>query len=280
MTDQPIIRRPAMAGRFYPGSRDRLANVVDTYLSEPIAAQQTPCTPRILIVPHAGYIYSGQTAAVGFAQVKDVTRIILLGGSHQRRFSGAALYQGDFWKTPIDHAPIDQETVTWLAAQPLFDIGNEVHQSEHCLEVQVPFLQQKLPRFGLVPILLSQATKDEINQMARVLVEIMDAYTLLVVSSDLSHYPSLDDARRVDQATVAAILSLDINRLETTIDQQMNAGVDNLSTCACGATAIKVGMQLAHLIGATDAKLLHYTNSGEISGDGARVVGYASIAFC
>jgi MEMO1 family protein len=280
MAEQQTIRHPAMAGRFYPGSRDRLANVVDTYFSEPVAAQQPAINPKILIVPHAGYVYSGQTAAVGFAQIQAVSRIILLGGSHHRRFNGAALYQGDFWKTPIGHAPIDQEAISWLEQQPLFDIGNDVHQPEHCLEVQVPFLQQKLSHFGIVPILLSQASKDEINQMARVLVEIMDDDTLLVISSDLSHYPPQDDAKRIDQAVIEAILSLDIDRLAITINQQMNSGVDNLSTCACAETAIKVGMQAAHLLGATDVTLLRYTNSGQISGDPARVVGYATIAFC
>jgi AmmeMemoRadiSam system protein B len=224
-------------------------------------------------------MYSGQVAATGFAHISPVTRVILLGVSHHEYFSGATLYWGDLWRTPLGSVPVDKETVEKLDGLPHFRENSRIHQSEHGLEVQLPFLQKVLDQFSIVPILLSQLSREMIDDVAQTLVELMDEQTLLVVSTDLSHYPCQEDAQRVDRQTILAILSGDIEELEETINRQMGNNIPNLGTCACGATAVKVAMRMARLMHLEDARLLQYMNSGDVSGSSSRVVGYAAIAF-
>ena len=279
MSDYQYVRFPAMAGKFYSNDPQTLSERVDQLLEAAEIDDEMLLNPRILIVPHAGYMYSGQVAATGFAHIDPVKRVILLGVSHHEYFSGATLYWGDLWRTPLGSVPVDKDTVEQLEAMPSFRENSRIHQSEHGLEVQVPFLQKVLEDFSIVPILLSQMSKEMINDIALALVELMDEQTLLVVSTDLSHYPCQEDAKRVDRQTILAILSKDIGQLEATIDRQMSNSIPNLGTCACGVAAVKVGMRMAQLMQLEDARLLQYMNSGDVSGSSSRVVGYAAIAF-
>lgn len=279
MTAHPQIRFPAVAGTFYSNSQDRLAQMVDRFLDTARQNQLLGYTPRVLIVPHAGYVYSGQVAATGFTHLHDFSRVILLGVSHREIFTGGALYQGDAWQTPLGNVPVDTAIVEHLVACPGFHIDNTVHEAEHSLEVQLPFLQQVLHKFSIVPILLSRAPAEMLKIMAEQLVEVMDARTVLVISSDLSHYPNQDNAQKTDHTTLRAILTRGIDHLDATITAQMRLGIPGLSTCACGATAIKVGMLVAHMIDLDDARILCYANSGDTGGDLTRVVGYAAVGF-
>jgi AmmeMemoRadiSam system protein B len=279
MSDYQYVRFPTMAGKFYSNDPETLSERIDQFLETAAFDDEAIQNPRILIVPHAGYMYSGQVAATGFAHINPVTRVILLGVSHHEYFSGATLYWGDLWRTPLGSVPVDKATVEKLEALPHFRENSRIHQSEHGLEVQLPFLQKVLDEFSIVPILLSQMSKEVIDDVAQTLFELMDEQTLLVVSTDLSHYPCQEDAERVDRQTILAILSGDIDELEATIDRQMGNNIPNLGTCACGATAVKVAMRMAQLMGLEDARLLQYMNSGDVSGSSSRVVGYAAIAF-
>lgn len=279
MSDYQYVRFPAMAGKFYSNDPQALSERVDQFLEAVELDDEVMPNPRILIVPHAGYMYSGQVAASGFAHINPASRVILLGASHHEYFSGATLYWGDTWRSPLGSVPVDKAAVEMLQALPNFRENSRIHQSEHGLEVQLPFLQKVLDDFSIVPILLSQMTQAMVDEIAQALVELMDEHTLLVVSTDLSHYPCQEDAERVDRHTILAILSGDIEELEATIERQMANNIPNLGTCACGATAVKVGMRMAQLMALEDACLLQYLNSGDVSGSSSRVVGYAAIAF-
>ena len=229
--------------------------------------------PRILIVPHAGYFLSGRVAGAGFAQVRDCTTVILLGVSHRSEFETVAVYLGDSWQTPLGTVPIDRDLVLDLvAACPIFRINNGVHKYEHTLEVR-----SVLEDFRIVPLLLGNhlAIRDASAALARV----FNDQTLLVVSSDLSHYLSQTEAEMVDRPTIDAIMSLDPEQFEVVMFRQMRRGMTGLLTCACGASAVEVALRMAQHLRFDQAVLLAYANSGSVTGDSHRVVGYASIAF-
>jgi MEMO1 family protein len=268
------IRQPTVAGRFYPDDPQELAQEVDSFLSD----KGLP-TPKIIIVPHAAYAYSGPTAGIGFTQLKNEKRVILVGTSHRAFFKGAAIYDGDGWQTPLGKVSIDTDVIKKLVTKnPHCHINNDAHSKGHGLEVQLPFLQRVLDEFKIIPILLNQTPHTLIKTIGDSLAAIMDEDTVLVVSSDLSHYPSQADAEIIDRQTIDTILSGDteIFRAETIA---CSRDIPNLSTCACGADAIKVGMRVARKLRLGDIRLLQYSNSGQVSGDSSRVVGYAAIGF-
>ncbi|HLV34763.1 MAG TPA: AmmeMemoRadiSam system protein B [Spirillospora sp.] len=271
------IRKPAFSGLFYPADPDSLREVVRHCLARPAGAATQK--PRILIVPHAGYLYSGPVAGAGFAQVRDCSTVILLGVSHRHSFETVAAYFGMGWQTPLGTVLIDRQMVLKLVNTcPLVSINNSVHRYEHTLEVQLPFLQEVLEDFRIVPLLLgNQAATGEISTA---IAQVLDDQTLLVVSSDLCHYPGRDDAESVDRQTIEAILSADPENFQKVVTGQLRKGVQGLLTCACGATAIEVALRVAQMLCLGQPRLLAYQNSGEVTGDARTVVGYASIAFC
>ncbi|MGD9129219.1 MAG: AmmeMemoRadiSam system protein B [Candidatus Woesebacteria bacterium] len=300
-------RQAAVAGSFYPADSDQLASLIDQYLDSAQSESQQLSksdfkldkSPRILILPHAGYEYSGLVAAIAFSQLKIATikKVFLIGVSHQSWFSKAALSAVESWQTPLGEVAVDQALVKKLAAIDAFEINDNAHAAEHSLEVQLPFLQRlyskaglssvaeaerksKATSFKIIPILLSQLTAKSLETISQALSKVIDEDSLLIVSSDLSHYPDYDDANIVDRKTIEAILSGKIKNFEKTIDQEMVAGYSNLATCACGAEAIKLALRLAQIFKIQNIKLLKYANSGDVTGDRSRVVGYAAIAFC
>jgi hypothetical protein len=275
----PRIRPAAAAGTFYPADPVGLATLVDGWLIG-TGEQATDEQPRILIAPHAGYRYSGAVAAAGFAGLNAVEQVILSGCSHYQHIDGAALCGADRWQTPLGDVTVDQPAMAdLLRSSPLFHVNDGAHQPEHALEVQLPFLQRALDDFTIIPILLSRVSANEAQAMIREVARLVQAGALLVVSSDLSHYPCQADAEQVDRRTIDAILSGDAEHLQTVIDAQMAARVPGLSTCACGAAAIKLALQVARHLHLSAARLLAYTHSGCVSGQTARVVGYAAIGF-
>jgi len=221
--------------------------------------------PKALIVPHAGYIYSGPIAAYGFKILENYQyqNIILLGPSHHFSFQGLASSPAGYWETPLGK-------ITCLGKKDLKELkktkeiieSSEIHEPEHCLEVEIPFLQVVLKEFQIVCFLTGELNTKAI---AKVLGSLVDEETLILVSSDLSHYYSYEEAQKLDKVTIDAILDNDIKRLEEFGE-------------ACGKTGIEVLMEIAknkHW----QPKLLKALNSGDITGDKSQVVGYSSIVY-
>lgn len=277
------VRPPAVARAFYPGEPDVLREKVNSFFSgvRPYVKKQGLLS--ILVVPHAGYEYSGGVAAAGFKQLKsrNYSKVILLGGSHQAWVEGAVIDDYDAWETPLGQVGLDKKL-----AQNIVDeckgvsFANSAHAQEHSLEVEVPFLQMVLDDFKIVPILLGQADDRLLESLADVLAKNMTDKTLVIVSTDLSHYPSYGMANEVDRATIDSILSGGAADFQKTIDEQMAKSLSGLDTCACGHGAVKLGMILAKKLGKGEWQLLKYANSGDVPmGDKQRVVGYAAIGY-
>lgn len=260
------VRRPAVAGAFYPGQGPALASTVDNLLRAAQAQVNGSVeVPKALIVPHAGYIYSGPTAALAYAQLAaargTIRRVVLLGPVHRVAVRGLALPGATAFATPLGEIPIDLDAVATLAHLPQVVTSPAAHAPEHSLEVQLPFLQTVLQDFTLLPLAVGDATPTEVAQVLETLWG--GPETLVVVSSDLSHFLPYRTAQGVDQGTVQRILNLD-----GPIQHEQ----------ACGGTPINGLLLVArhhHLI----PRLLELCNSGDTAGDKQRVVGYTAIAF-
>lgn len=256
------IRQPAVAGTFYPAPPQQLARDVQQFL---VAAHPPELVPKALIVPHAGYIYSGAVAATAYAALKIIAsrirRVVLLGPTHRVAVRGLALPGADAFDTPLGALRIDAEAVQAIAHLPQVMVSAQAHAQEHSLEVQLPFLQTVLPDFKLLPLAVGMATAEEV-------AEVLEALwggdeTLIVISSDLSHFLPYSTARRVDSASAQNILDLAHG---LTHEQ------------ACGATPIN-GLLLAARHHHLAPHVLDLRNSGDTAGSHDSVVGYASFAF-
>lgn len=258
----PTVRPPAVAGLFYPADPRQLAQEIRDFLA---AARPHTLSPKALIAPHAGYIYSGAIAASAYATLQDVSphirRVVLLGPTHRVAVRGLALPDAEAFDTPLGQVKLDTEGMRAIAHLPQVTISGEAHALEHSLEVQLPFLQSVLSDFVLLPLAVGTATADEV---AEVLEAIWGGEeTLIVISSDLSHYLPYAMAQSVDGKTVQDIVS-------------MHTGLNHEQ--ACGATPIN-GMILAARKHDLVPHLLDLRNSGDTAGSKNQVVGYASIAF-
>jgi len=249
---------------FYPATARELARDIDDMLAHSAAAVPAPGFPKALIVPHAGYIYSGAVAAEAYARLRAargiVRRVVMLGPCHRVPVRGLALPEATSFATPLGQIRIDQEAVKALAGLPQVVVSSAVHAEEHALEVQLPFLQRVMGEFSLVPLVVGAATPEEVFEVIDKLWGGVE--TLFVISSDLSHYHPYDEARAIDRRTVQAILDY-----STAIDHEQ----------ACGATPV-TGMLLAARRHRLNIELLDLRNSGDAAGGRARVVGYASFA--
>jgi len=276
-----MIRPTAVAGSFYPANKKELQNQINSFLNQ--VEKKTDKSINILIVPHAGYDYSGFVAATGFKQIegKVINKVIIIGPSHQAWFDGAAIDENDSWQTPLGEVVIDKTLANNLVNKEndIF-FSSQPHNQEHSLEVELPFLQTVLKEFKIVPILLSNTNDQVIEKLADLISQNINPKTLLVISSDLSHYPDYQTANQVDQKTIEAILSGKPEKFNQTINQQMNEGWPELKTCACGEKAIKVAMLVAQKLGKGEWQLIKYLNSGDTEiGDKSKVVGYAAITW-
>lgn len=261
-----LIRQPAVAGTFYPGKGQALANEVHRLLANAtVPHAQAQAIPKALIVPHAGYIYSGATAASAYACLQAaaglIRRVVLLGPVHRVPVRGIATPDVDVFSTPLGDIAVDTDAIATLAHLPQMTVSGHAHALEHSLEVQLPFLQTVLPSFKLVPLAVGEASAREVAEVLAALWGGQE--TLIVVSSDLSHYLPYADARATDHKTVDHILRLDGPLTHTQ---------------ACGATPIN-GLLLAARARDMHTQLLDQCNSGDTAGDRQRVVGYAAVAF-
>jgi AmmeMemoRadiSam system protein B/AmmeMemoRadiSam system protein A len=258
------VRPAAVAGLFYPGHQVELARDILGMLEQTREAPLVPGFPKALIVPHAGYIYSGAVAAHAFALLRPaagiVKRVVVLGPCHRVAVRGLALPGAAGFETPLGTIPVDEEAVRAIADLPQVVSFPATHAREHSLEVQLPFLQQVLREFKLLPLVVGSATAEEVAAVVERLWG--GPETLFVISSDLSHYRGYEAAREIDGRTVQAILDF-----RTDIDHEQ----------ACGATPV-TGFLLAAKRRGMRIELLDARNSGDTAGGRDRVVGYASFA--
>ncbi|WP_415259268.1 AmmeMemoRadiSam system protein B [Thauera phenylacetica] len=259
------IRPAAVAGQFYPRDERVLRTQLAEMLSTAVAFESAPA-PKAIIVPHAGYMYSGPVAASAYALLaplrERIRRVVLLGPTHRVAVRGFALPAAQRFATPLGEVPVARGD--WEALQVRDDVlvDDRPHAEEHCLEVQLPFLQVCLERFEIVPVLVGDASPEATASLIESLWG--GPETLILISSDLSHYLSYREAQWSDRAAVDQVLEL-------------RAGLNHEQ--ACGATPINGLLHAArkhHL----QALLLDLRNSGDTAGDRSRVVGYTSIAFC
>ncbi len=281
------VRAPAVAGSFYPGNAKELEKTVDGFLAK---ATVVPIDGTLVAItaPHAGYEYSGQVAAHSFALLKGrrFTRVVVIAPCHIEAFPFSSIYDGDSYATPLGNIPVDKEFARKLTAQnPLIKISGRGHgiiqgRGEHALEVELPFLQRALGEFELVPIVMG----DQNYEMERALgvaiaklirqgrpkssTEPFD--TLIVASSDLSHFHPYDEAVRLDRKTLNALEEYDYFNMSQNFDRRIWE--------ACGGGPIVAAMIAAERLGANRAQVLKYANSGDVTGDKSRVVGYGAAA--
>lgn len=260
------VRPPAVAGMFYPGTPAVLGSAVRAYLAEARSpADPEVLLPKALIVPHAGYVYSGPVAASAYCRLaagrKTIRRIVLLGPVHRVPVRGLVLPSSTAFSTPLGTVAVDPAAAARALEMSQVGVNEAAHAPEHSLEVQLPFLQTVLENFQIVPLAVGDASAEEV---ALVIEQLWGGpETLIVISSDLSHYHSYAAARQLDHGTAAAILSLD-----SSLDHEQ----------ACGATPIN-GLALCAQRRGLKAELIDLRNSGDTAGDKARVVGYAAFAF-
>lgn len=260
------IRSPAVAGMFYPGSLSALSNEVEDFLAG--AGAGAGMLPKALIVPHAGYVYSGAVAASAYACVAPwratIRRVVLLGPTHRVAIRGLALPTAAVFATPLGQVPLDTEAMAALLALPQVQLNDAAHAQEHSLEVQLPFLQTVLEEFKLLPLAVGMASSEEVAEVLELVWG--GPETLIVISSDLSHYHAYADAQRLDRETARQIVAL-------------HALANHEQ--ACGATPVN-GLLLCARRHGMQAQLLDLRNSGDSpagAGDPSRVVGYGAFAF-
>jgi AmmeMemoRadiSam system protein B len=255
-----------VAGFFYPDDRAELEEAVAGYLAAVPAVPDTAKIPKALIVPHAGYVYSGAVAASAYARVASqrevIRRVILLGPSHRVALRGLAASSADDFATPLGSVPLDREAIDSILELPQVQILDAAHRDEHSLEVQLPFLQYLLADFSLVPLSVGDAEPEEVDEVIERLWG--GEETLIVVSSDLSHFYDYETARDLDSATTRAIEALDPH------------GLDHES--ACGRVPARGLLVAAKQRGLT-VETVDLRSSGDTAGNKREVVGYGSYVF-
>jgi AmmeMemoRadiSam system protein B len=262
----PLSVRPAaVAGSFYPGSPDKVRTAIREAFADAVIPATDAVVPKALVVPHAGYVYSGAVAASAYARIiparSTIRRVVLMGPSHRVYVRGLAVPSVDAFRTPLGIVPIDAGGRDVALGLPGVRVDDRAHADEHSLEVQLPFLQSVLDDFALIPFSVGDATADEV---AAVLEACWGgSETLVVISTDLSHYHRYDDATRLDARTAAAIVAC---RPDAVDDHD-----------ACGAYPLRGLLQVASEHGLS-VEQLDLRNSGDTAGDHDRVVGYGAFA--
>ena len=268
-----ILRRPAVAGRFYPRDPDDLRTEANGYLSQSISSNLQPVKAIGCIAPHAGYMYSGHVAGAVFARIEIPKLCVVICPNHTGMGRALAIMCEGAWETPLGDVPIDTEFAAALKRRyPVLQDDSAAHRAEHAAEVELPFLQLLQPDLRFVPIALGIGQFETLEQLGMALADVVGAQkepVLIVASSDMNHYESDVVTRTKDHRAIERILTLDARGLYDVVTQQ------NISMCGFGpATAM---LTAARQLGARSAQLVKYATSGDISGDREMVVGYAGV---
>jgi MEMO1 family protein len=276
------IREPAAAGSFYPSSESELRAMITKYLAA--APDEKPSGDIIAAVaPHAGYVYSGAVAARTFKQLAgiDFETIVVIG--HDSYQDGVAYLSPDkYFRTPLGLMEIDTDMVEKMMK---FNRGikssRSMHSEDQTVEIQLPFLQVLGKKCRIVPVMFGNPTAGNCRILAEAIIAAAGDKKVFVLSStDMSHYPSDDDANKVDKSTLEVVKTMDVNKIFTHLDSQINRSVSGLQTALCSRGGLGTAIYFARARGANQAQVLHYANSGDVSiGSKDRVVGYSSVVF-
>ncbi len=266
------IRQPAVAGLFYPSNSSELRNEISDLLS---SAEIKLNAPNVfgLVSPHAGYVYSGRTAAFGFRLLenKKIEKVVIISPSHREYFPGISIYDGDAYQTPLGVVELDKELASKIieGSKAIF-FGREGHKQEHAVEVQIPFLQMVLQNFKIVPVVMGDQAKIFVDELAFHISKAVDDKTLVVASSDLSHFYDKKKAYELDSIVAKHISNFDYEMLQHDLDTRKCE--------ACGGGPIVALMKAAALLDKRKSVILDRSDSGDVSGDNSEVVGYLSAA--
>ena len=257
------VRPPAVAGTFYPADPDALRRSISASFADAATMRPGATAPKAVIVPHAGYVYSGAVAASAFRRIEParatIDRVVLIGPSHRVYLDGLAVAEADAFETPLGAVPVDRELRRIVLGLPGVVADDEPHRHEHSLEVELPFLQTILGEFALLPISVGDATTDQVAGMLEAVWG--GPETLIVISTDLSHYHPYDEAKRLDALTAESIVCAD----EAAIGDR----------AACGARPLRGLLHVAASRG-LEIDQVDLRNSGDTAGDQDRVVGYGA----
>ncbi len=257
------VRTPAVAGMFYPGEANELRHTIREFLQK---VEATSPVPKAIIAPHAGYVYSGPIAASVYARLKPardtISKVVLLGPSHRVPLNGLAASGMHSFATPLGEIPVDRQALDEILTLPQVSVLEQAHANEHSLEVQLPFLQEVLGDFSVIPLVVGEATAEQVGEVLEKLWG--DTETLIVISSDLSHYHDYQTAQKMDKLTSQAIENL---RPEDIHYEQ-----------ACGRNPVKGLLHVARTRG-MQAKTVDLRNSGDTAGPKNQVVGYGAYVF-
>jgi AmmeMemoRadiSam system protein B/AmmeMemoRadiSam system protein A len=278
-------RQPAVAGQFYPGRPEGLKRMLAELFSKAVAHKDLPNVVAI-IVPHAGYVYSGEVAASGFNQIdpdRAYNNVFILGPSHHVRFEGASVYCSGNFITPLGTVEVNRTLGEDLIKKnTMFTRRTDAHAYEHSIEVEIPFLQARLKKhFRIVPIVLGSNRPETCRKIGETLKPFLNEKNLFVISTDFSHYPRYEDAMTVDKATAEAIVSNSPENLIKTIRKYEQSGIPNLATCLCGSSGVLTLLYMTSSPGAANVTYypIQYRNSGDaVVGNKGQVVGYYAIA--
>ncbi|MBK7104271.1 MAG: AmmeMemoRadiSam system protein B [Ignavibacteriae bacterium] len=264
------IREPKVAGMFYPNSKIELEKMINNFFDKVDLINKYENVGGI-ISPHAGYVYSGQTATFGYKTIigKKFKNVIVISPSHREYFPGISVYDGDAYKTPLGQIKINSDLRNQILDKSnLFFSGEEGHRNEHALEVQLPFLQIAIGEFKLIPIVIGDQSKMFVDELAEVLSNFIDDENLLIASSDLSHFYIREKAQIKDGKIIEHINKFEFEKLQSDLETK---------NCeACGGGAIVAVMKALKNKNYKNSKVLMQTDSGDITGDTSEVVGYLS----
>jgi len=267
------VRPAQVAGHFYPSNPDKLRKDINLFLD---VTKPKEKFERIfgIVAPHAGYVYSGKTAAHAYNLLigKKYKRVVIISPSHSEYFPGISIFEGDAYETPLGLLKIDKDfRDKLLTDDEIIFKGYEGHRREHALEVQLPFLQSVLHDFKIIPIVMGDQSKRNVDTLAKKLAEVADDETLIVASSDLSHFYNKSQADKLDSIVEKRVRDFDFDSLQTDLETR---------TCeACGGGPIVALMKAAKLKNVNNSMVLSRTDSGDVTGDNSEVVGYLSAVF-
>jgi len=267
------VRKPVWAGSFYDSDKKTLSARIEDYLKMVQNLPSLPAEPLALISPHAGYVYSGQTAAYAYRLVrgKPYETVIVIGPSHQYGFEGCSIYLKGGFETPLGVAQVDEDLAARIAQLSGFSYVAEAYDKEHSVEVQIPFIQETLPHAKIVPIIMGFQTRRTITALAAALAEVLPLKKVLIVAStDLSHFLSKSQANALDAKTIALVQNLGTEKIINKM-----AGGENIM---CGGGPVASTLLAIKKRGKPRLEVLHYADSSEATQDDSQVVGYLAAA--